>query len=129
MIKMTLFITPVAKQRARIGKWGAYTPRKTAQFERVVREMARILMAGKKPLTSPLKLTVRFYFKPPRNLVRTYPCRGDTSNFLKALEDACNGAIWKDDIQIVEVNARKSYDMTGGAPRVELEVEELRDSF
>lgn len=127
MIKMTFFITPVVKQRARIGKWGAYTPRKTAQFEKTVNAMAKALMGGKKPLTGPLKMSARFVFKPAKKPSRSYPCKGDTSNFLKALEDACNGAIWVDDVQIVEVNARKLYDMAGGASRIELDVEELND--
>jgi len=127
MIKMTFFIIPVVKQRARIGKWGAYTPRKTAEFEKIVKAMAKALMEGKKPLTGPVRLSARFIFKPPKKTSRTYPCKGDTSNFLKALEDACNGAIWVDDVQIVEVNASKLYDMAGGASRIELDVEELND--
>jgi len=41
-------------------------------------------------------------------------------NMLKALYDACNGIVWRDDAQIVEVTAKKEYAET--VPHIVLEV-------
>jgi len=125
MLKFTLPIKPQVKQRARIGKWGAFTPRQTVLFERTVASMVKALMGNQKPLTGPLKLSARFIFKPAKKPSRSYPSRGDTSNFLKALEEACNGVLFLDDVQLVEVHAVKFYDMTGGESRIEMTVEEI----
>jgi Holliday junction resolvase RusA-like endonuclease len=50
----------------------------------------------------------------------------DATNRLKALEDACKGIVWGDDIQVVEATARKhlAADLVEGTPLVRLCVEQ-----
>jgi Holliday junction resolvase RusA-like endonuclease len=46
----------------------------------------------------------------------------DIDNLAKAVMDALNGIVWKDDSQICELSAVKIYDVT---PGIQLEVTEL----
>lgn len=122
MIRMTLQLEPVAKQRARVGRYGAYTPRKTAGFESTVANLARAGMTGKAPLMGKLSLVARFYCQPPKKLTHPYPCKADLDNFIKAFTDACNGILWRDDVQVARIHAEKLY---GTPPRIEFELEEF----
>lgn len=126
MLKFILPIAPQVKERPRFGRTGSvYTPSKTARFQITVASLARCLMKGKKPYSGAIKLSVRFFFVAPKKPSRTYPSKGDTTNFVKALEDACNGIVWVDDVQIVKVDAEKLFDMNGGESRIEVQVEEV----
>ena len=40
--------------------------------------------------------------------------RSDLDNVVKAVQDALNGVIYKDDAQIVSLHATKKYDMSPG---------------
>lgn len=121
MINMTLNLAPVAKERARITRFGNYTPAKTLKFERDAAMIMRSLMQGK-PLDGPLKLTARFVLKrPKRPKHKTEPItRPDTDNYLKALKDAATGVLWVDDSHVVHEDARKLY---GEPSRIELQLE------
>jgi len=48
--------------------------------------------------------------------------KADTSNYIKGIEDALNGIIYKDDSQIVDLQASKFYSDN---PRVEIQIYEL----
>ena len=42
-----------------------------------------------------------------------WPCkRPDADNMLKAVLDGCNGVVWKDDCQVVQLYATKVYGST-----------------
>ena len=125
MLTFSLSITPQVKERPRFARGVIYTPTRTAQFERAVARMAKTCMGDQKPLTGPVKLSARFVFKRPGKPARTYPSKGDTTNFLKALEDACNGVVWVDDVQIVGVSGEKLYASDGSNSRIEVIVEEV----
>ena len=50
-----------------------------------------------------------------------WPCKKpDTDNLVKSIKDGCNGVVWKDDCQVVQVYALKVY---GGIPGVSVKVE------
>jgi Holliday junction resolvase RusA-like endonuclease len=78
--------------------------------------------------TKPLSLACKFYLTPPKSLIRktsepwkTTPhiCKPDLDNLVKALLDACNGILYHDDSQVIEINATKEYDIN---PHIEIEV-------
>ena len=48
--------------------------------------------------------------------------KADTSNYIKGIEDALNGIIYKDDSQIVDLQASKFYSDN---PRAEIRITEL----
>lgn len=72
----------------------AYMPKQTRKFLDRVRRYLRDTLRDLKPLDGELRVSFSFYFKDRR--------RGDLSNYVKAIEDACNKIIWWDDRQIKE---------------------------
>lgn len=124
MIRFTLPFDPVAKGRPRMSRHGhAYTPAKTRRFEAAVKAYAAVF-APKEPLVGPVKLTARYYFKPPKKgPAKPHLGKPDLSNLSKALEDALNGMMWKDDSQITSHETEKMYDWVTKNPRIEVRIE------
>ena len=125
---------PVAKGRARAfvrhGHVAHYTPEKTARYENLVKLAAQQAMAGE-PLSGPLSLYCTFALPVPASYSKKraaaclsgseWPCKKpDTDNLVKSIKDGCNGVVWKDDCQVVQVYALKVY---GGIPGVSVKVE------
>jgi Holliday junction resolvase RusA-like endonuclease len=128
MIRMIFPIQPLPKLRARMTRAGhAYTPPQTRQYENTLRVMARVQAGGLAPLIGPISLRVKFILACPRRTKNVLPCvRPDLDNYLKAVKDAMNGILWKDDGQVVHLAGWKLYDKrAGGEPRIELEAESV----
>jgi Holliday junction resolvase RusA-like endonuclease len=127
VIRITLAIEPVAKGRPRLARSGhTYTPPKTRTFENTVAVLARREYGAREPLGGPLNVSMRFVFVPGKSVKRKHhTVKPDCSNLIKGVEDALNGIVWRDDSQIVQVEGRKLYDVSGGRPRIEVTVEEL----
>lgn len=128
--------TPVAKGRARatikrakggkpiLTKEGqpiinTYTPEKTRDFEALVRDYAQQAARGEL-LTCPVDLLVQFRFKIPSSYTKWqrdlaaegllhHTKKPDCSNLVKAIEDACNGVLFKDDGQVVGCITDKAF--------------------
>lgn len=125
-ISLTVPGPPVAKQRPRVTKSGhAYTPKETQHWESTCRILAYQAMRGTKPHEGAVSLTVKAWFPIPE----TWPkwkrkaepwatVTKDLDNVAKAVLDACNGVVYADDRQVVELHVSKHYDYT---PRVEVE--------
>lgn len=133
-ITFTVPGAPVAKGRARSfvrnGRVAHYTPEKTANYENLVRMAAHQAMQGASPVDACVSLTVRAFLPIPASWSRRkreqaeaaeiFPAvRPDLDNILKAINDGCNGVLWRDDAQVVVLIASKCY---GAAPRVEVEM-------
>lgn len=121
LFHFTIPATPVAKGRARssarVGANGKafarhYTPAATRNFEALVKDFAQQAMKGGDPLTCPVDLLVEFRFRVPEtwpkwkaDLAATgtlhHTKKPDCSNLVKAIEDACNGVLFRDDGQVV----------------------------
>ena len=69
-----------------------------------------------KAIEKPLAVTLNFY-KPRKPTAKNY---GDVDNLAKGVLDACNGIIFADDSQIVELHGYKHK----GAGKIEMEVME-----
>lgn len=87
-----------------------------------------------KPSEKPLHVEFHFYIPIPKSYSKkvrkaidegTHMAvkRPDLSNYIKLVEDACNGILWHDDSQVVQLLARKEYSST---PRTEIIVKELQ---
>lgn len=108
-----------------------YTPAATRDFEAMVKDFAAQAIGGPgaDPLTCPVDLLVEFRFKIPdswpkwqRELAALglvhHTRKPDCSNLIKAIEDACNGVLFKDDGQVVGSITDKTY--TTGAECIEV---------
>lgn len=126
--QFTIPIEPVAWERVKRGKYGnAYVPPKTEKFKMAVALYANSIV-NDHLLEGPLRLTARFILTKPTSVDRVRPwVRPDLDNYLKALKDGLNGAVYKDDAQIVEFGdgTGKYYDQSGGRGRIEVLIEEL----
>jgi Holliday junction resolvase RusA-like endonuclease len=129
MITFVIPGEPKAKQRPRVGKWGAYTPKMTVQYENWVKqcyvEQANLNFIGE------ITATITAYFGIPKStskkkkeqmLLNKIKCtkKPDTDNIAKIVLDSLNGIAYKDDSQIVELHVFKKYSEE---PRVEVELE------
>lgn len=98
IVCLTIDGDPVSKQRPRIGKAGkAYTPRATKQAESVIAWTIRADSRSMKPSSGLFSVHVWFFTKDLR--------RRDIDNLCKTVLDACNGIVWDDDSQVVELHA------------------------
>jgi Holliday junction resolvase RusA-like endonuclease len=131
-MNLTIPGEPVAKQRARHGKFGTYTPEKTVNYETLVKQLY-IQQNFAKQLDGQLKLTANAYFSIPKSVSKTARAamvagilrpvkKPDSSNVVKIIEDALNKLAYRDDSQIVSLNVEKWYSEN---PRVEVEIVEI----
>ena len=128
---------PVGKGRAKASRQGGfimmYTPQKTRTYERAVADEARKVMAGREPITGPCLLELVLVFGIPVSWSKKkrasalageiYPCvKPDADNVVKAICDSFNAIVWVDDVQVVDLTARKRY---GEHPHVEARITPL----
>jgi len=128
------------KGRARVGKTRNkhtgqivsthYTPLKTKSYEHIVQRFATLAMAGRQPLNKAIRCEVHIDQPTPESWSnrkknaaldgQIWPSsRPDIDNYIKSIFDGCNGIVWVDDAQVVELHAHLSY---AHPPQVCLEV-------
>lgn len=121
-IEFTVFREPQGKARPRFTREGrAYTPKKTANYERFVREIfLECYPRWSKPLETDLKITVLAFFEPAESyskkkkadclegLIRPHK-KPDVDNIAKVVLDALNGLVYADDKQVTDLRVRKRY--------------------
>lgn len=137
IVSFTVPGQPVGKGRPRIGKIGPharmFTPEKTANYEGLVAYAARAAMGGLDLLDGPCSVTLDIVCQIPASwsqkkqlqaqLGRILPTtKPDIDNVEKAIFDALNGVVWRDDVQVVRVMKAKRY---GGVPGVTVQIESV----
>lgn len=128
---------PVGKGRPKFARRGnvtvAYTPQKTASYENLVKIKAEEAMRGRPVIEAAVSVHVRIFVVPPASWSQKkkraalageiFPTsKPDVDNVLKAIFDACNQVVWRDDKQACDVVITKRYDVT---PRASVEVRSL----
>ena len=126
-MKFSIPIAPTAKGRPRVVRTKAghsmtYTPDKTVDAEERIRWHLRFLGAKSYPEKTPLTVSLTFRVAKPKSAKKNAQpvSRPDLDQYVKLVLDACNGILWHDDSQVVEIVARKDY----GDPCVEIDVRE-----
>ena len=134
MTKYIFSIIPQAQARPRATRMGRgirlYDPKKTADFKKELRAMARGLDV--EPLQNALSVEIWFYRAVQKSISKKEHVRRttghvrpivkpDVDNLCKAALDSFNGVLWKDDAQIVDLNLHKFYS---DKPRIEIKLEE-----
>lgn len=141
MIFFTVPGQPQGKGRARAfvrnGHVAHYTPEKTRSYEGVITALALEAMHGRAPSNAPLQLDLILWFEVPDSwpkwkrdaaLAGTVvpTTKPDADNVTKAVKDALNGVVWRDDCQVVRMSVAKKYDVR---PRVIVEVSEVEGAL
>ena len=106
------YLVPVKvkpKGRPRFNGRIAYTDKTTRDFERDVKNIVKNLFELDQPLSTPLYVKIEIFFTRPKKPTHKYPSRGDCDNLFKSVADACNGILWNDDSQIVNMSCSKSW--------------------
>ncbi len=114
--------TPVAKMRPRFTRNGyAYTAAPTRAYERHVAETAQLAMltAKRKTTTAAVSVALSLYFPIPESWSKkkkalaltgeVIPTSVDIDNVAKSILDGCNGVVFNDDGQVVELYVSKRY--------------------
>ena len=129
--KIEFFVpgTPVGKGRPRAARRGAglvmFTPGKTADYEALVAATAGNAMRAHQLLDGPLEAVLDVRFPVPVSWSKARRARAlagaewhtskpDADNVAKAILDACNGVVFRDDSQIVMLTATKEFSETPG---------------
>jgi Holliday junction resolvase RusA-like endonuclease len=121
MIRIEIPGEPIGKGRPRFGHGRTYSPEKTQRWEQAAAWEARRQYDGE-PMEGPLTLTVAAEFTIPKSWPKWrqeaaergpvwHTIRPDASNVLKAVEDALQGVVYRDDSQIVAVAVQKTYSL------------------
>lgn len=121
---------PVGKGRPKFARRGdyvnTYTPKKTAMYETRVQVAARQAMGAQLPHTGAMAVWLSLDIAIPLSWSKKkqqqalafeiYPTsKPDVDNVLKAILDACNGIVWVDDKQVIDVIIHKRYALSGSA--------------
>ena len=112
-----------------------YTPAETAKYEARVKRLAQGAWGNNPVSLRPIDLQVTVYVEIPTswpNWKQDAAARGvvvptgvpDLDNFVKAISDAMNGVVYRDDGQIVQLDAVKIYAQPSEPGRVEVAVRE-----
>lgn len=134
MVKVVIPGAPRGKERPRHTRTGVvFTPKATRAYETLIGMMGKLAMSGTPIMSGPVRLTIVASFPIPASYSakRRAAClmgserpakKPDMDNVIKIICDGLNGIAWKDDAQVVEVTASKTY---AELPSVTVYIEEL----
>lgn len=122
MIELIIPGEVIAKGRPKFTSRGgyarAYTPKKTRDYEALVKYYA--LQLKQTPLVEAIEVEISVHRVPPKSWSKKKQkealegtilpvTKPDADNYAKSLLDALNGVLFKDDNQIVDLNIKKRY--------------------
>lgn len=124
---------PVAKGRPRFSRYGAYTPKKTQEYEEYVKMCWLAKYGSIQPSEQSLEVNVVFYLPIPKSVNKKqraemldgkikHTKKPDIDNLIKSVLDALNGIAYSDDSKIIRVAAEKRYSEK---PKTELIIKEV----
>lgn len=136
MIEFVVPSNPRGKGSVRARKAGAfvrtYQDAATRNYEALIALHAGLAMNGRQPITEPVSLHLAITMPIPASWSKRKRAdaiaglilpgvKPDASNTCKAVEDSCNGIVWRDDAQVVDLWISKRYgEQPGVRVRVEL---------
>lgn len=129
MVNFSIETDPVPKGRPRFRRTKTfittYTPKKTLDFEGLVRMHSQEAMGPTEPLETPVWIALYFRLSIPASYSkkRKEAClsgsekpikRPDLDNLIKSVLDGMNGVVFKDDSQITVMHCTKVYSNVPG---------------
>lgn len=131
-MKFEILGKPIGKGRPRLGKYGTYTPEKTANYETLVKWTFANEFKNFKPMERAVKAKITAIFAVPKSyskkrrqeLLNTvnYTKKPDVDNIAKIILDSLNGLAYQDDSQVSCLLVMKGY---GEQEKVIVELEEV----
>ncbi len=119
MIEFFVPTRPVPMARPRVTKTGhAYTPKNCVEYKSLISAYARDVMRGKEIYDGEVWVAISFYYMTPTSWSKKkresmtgegMTSRPDIDNLYKAVTDALNGIVYRDDSQITRAVMRKQY--------------------
>lgn len=94
---------PLARNRHREETPKPFLPKRSREFREKLQWILKAAMKGKALYQGALKITINLY----KNIVPTAQGYGDADNHAKAVLDAANGILFKDDKQVVDLRVIK----------------------
>lgn len=108
-----------------------YDPPKSRSWKQDAAESLRAQWP-REPLEGAVQLIVDAYWRRPKAMKGAAKVpkatRPDAENVAKAIMDAAQGILYRDDAQVVELTMRKWYARAGESPRIELLVARHADA-
>lgn len=130
-IEFTVQGEPQGKARPRVTRYGVYTPKKTVEYEKAIKNA--FLSAGGRRTESPVKVSIIAYYKIPKSASKAKSAamnageimptkKPDLDNIAKCVCDALNGVAYEDDVQVCWLKVSKRYS---DEPKIEVTVREV----
>lgn len=138
-LKFTVLGDPQGKGRPRFYRGRAVTPKKTRNYEALVKYTAQHAvdhMVQKPDFAASCEVTIHAYFAIPQSYTKkkraqieesgpwlVRPGKPDLDNIVKSVLDGMNGIVFRDDVQVVALRARKEWCPDDEQPRVDIKIE------
>lgn len=131
-MKFEIIGKPIGKGRPRLGKYGTYTPTKTANYETLVKWTFANEFKNFKPIEGAVKAKITAVFTVPKSYSKKkraealtridYTHKPDFDNIAKIILDSLNGLAYIDDSQVSCLLVFKNY---GEQEKVIVELEKI----
>lgn len=110
---MTIYlrIEPKPYERPRFAGGHAYNAPKYANYKKECQFLMKDVFKTN-PLENPLHVNFEFILPCPKSKLKrpqNADVRPDLDNYIKAVLDAGNGILWRDDSQVISLSAKKKY--------------------
>lgn len=138
-LNFSILGTPTGKGRPRFYRGRAVTPKKTRDYEALVRHEAQQALEHMVQLPNfeaPCEVSIDVYYLVPKSYTKKQrqqiaesgawvvrPGKPDLDNAIKLLLDGMNGIVYHDDVQVVSLRAKKHWCEGEELPRVDVKVE------
>ena len=133
-IKLNFEIKPMAKQSFRTTRSGQkYLDPSVIKYRKAIRNMAILQMQKQKAekIEGAVNMNIIYAFRRPQSLSKKErneidngkivpkTTKPDIDNLTKAILDALNGIVWKDDAQVAQINIQKIWS---AKDQIEIEI-------
>lgn len=138
-LKFTVLGDPQGKGRPRFYRGRAVTPKKTRDYEALVRHEAQQAidhMIQKPDFNAPCEVSIDVYYLVPKSYTKKQrhqiaesgpwlvrPGKPDLDDVTKSILNGMNGIVFRDDVQVVSLRAKKHWCEGEELPRVDVKVE------
>lgn len=138
-LNFSILGTPTGKGRPRFYRGRAVTPKKTRDYEALVRHEAQQALEHMVQLPNfeaPCEVSIDVYYTVPKSYTKKQrlqiaesgawvvrPSKPDLDNIVKSVLDGMNGIVFRDDVQVVSLRAKKHWCEGEELPRVDVKIE------